>query len=225
MSQKLNQSGDALPTAVSIIEDNRFVREAWEAVLHTASSIEILGSYPSFEEALRSPSLGTSDVVLMDIGLPGMSGIDGVKYLKANHPNVAVVMCTVHDDDQSIFDAICAGAVGYLLKKVPPEELIEALEVAARGGSPITPNVARKVLLSFQVVPRGAESGGLTDREHEVLHHMAQGKSYGAIASELSLSLDGIRYHVRHIYEKLQVHSRSEAVATGLKNRLLHRPR
>jgi DNA-binding NarL/FixJ family response regulator len=212
---------------VSIVEDNRFIRAGWEAALRSVPEFEVLGSYGSCEEAFQSPTLNDSNVVLMDIGLPGMSGIEGVRHLKVRSPKTAVVMCTVFDDDQNVFDAICAGAAGYLLKKTPPDEFINAIKDAATGGSPMTPNIARKVIASFQktAARTSAQEDALTEREREVLEKMAQGKSYTAIAKDLFLSVDGIRYHIRHIYEKLQVHSRGEAVSLGLKSRLIQPPR
>ncbi|MEK9139057.1 MAG: response regulator transcription factor [Bacteroidota bacterium] len=211
---------------VSIVEDNRFIRAGWEAALRAAPSFDVLGSYGSCEEALQSPTLDDSDVILMDIGLPGMSGIEGVKRIKERKPTATIVMCTVHDDDKNVFDAICAGAVGYLLKKTPPDELVKSLRDAATGGSPMTPNIARSVIASFQKPTKVVhQDDTLTDREREVLDQMVQGKSYAAIARDLFLSIDGIRYHIRHIYEKLQVHSRAEAVSFGLKSRLIQPPR
>jgi DNA-binding NarL/FixJ family response regulator len=213
--------------SVSIVEDNRFIRAGWEAALRSVPEFEVLGSYENCEDALQSRTLDDSDVILMDIGLPGMSGIEGVKRIKKRKPSPTIVMCTVFEDDQNVFDAICAGAAGYLLKKTPPDELINAIKDAATGGSPMTPNIARKVIASFQkpAAKPSAQEDALTEREREVLEQMAQGKSYTAIAKNLFLSVDGIRYHIRHIYEKLQVHSRSEAVSLGLKSRLIQPPR
>ena len=164
----------------------------------------------------------------MDIGLPGMSGIEGVKVLKKKFPQIIIVMCTVHDDDDKIFEAICAGAVGYLLKKTSPAELIKALREAYIGGSPMTPIVARKVIASFQKTPLKSFTGEkieLSEREQQILKEMSTGKSYAEIAKKIFLSVDGIYYHIRHIYEKLQVHSRAEAVAEGIKKRIIQPPR
>ena len=208
--------------SISIVEDNRFIRAGWEAVLRSVPDFEVLGSFGNCEEALQSPTLDDSDVILMDIGLPGISGIEGVKRITERRPNATIVMCTVHDDDKNVFDAICAGAVGYLLKKTPPDELVRSIRDAATGGSPMTPNIARSVLTSFQRPAKAVHQDDvLTDREWEVLDQMAQGKSYAAIARDIFLSVDGIRYHIRHIYEKLHVHSRGEAVSLGLKRRLI----
>lgn len=210
------------PIHIGIIEDNKYIRAAWESVLTSESGFAITGSFSNCEDAFRSGDFLRSDLYLMDISLPGMTGIEGVKYLRRHNPSAVVVMCTVHEDDQTLYEALCAGAVGYLLKKTPPAELIAALQDAAQGGSPMTPTIARKVITSFHTHSKKATDEELSEKEKEVLTLMAQGKSYTAIARELFLSVDGVRYHIRHIYEKLQVHSRGEAVASGLKRKLIH---
>jgi len=207
---------------IALIEDNRYIRSGWELAFKNASNLKIVGSFASCEEAFRSESIELADVVLMDIGLPGMSGIEGVKYLKEKYSDQIIVMCTVHEDDEKIFDALCAGAVGYMLKKTAPDDLVEAIREAYKGGSPMTPRVARKVIDSFQKpAATSKEQMTLSEREEQVLSRMAQGKTYTAIADELYLSVDGIYYHIRNIYEKLHVHSRAEAVAQGLKKKLI----
>ncbi len=204
---------------VVIIEDNKYVRSAWEMALKKTLEFKVIGAYGSCEDAFKENTTNDADIILMDIGLPGMSGIDGVRYLKEKYPELIIVMCTVHDENEEIFKAICAGAVGYLLKKISTEELVSALREAYKGGSPMTPAVARKVISAFQKSEK--ENVNLTEREMNILTMMAQGKSYSSIANEIFLSLDGVYYHIRHIYEKLQVHSRSEAVAKGIKKRLI----
>jgi DNA-binding NarL/FixJ family response regulator len=215
------------PLFVSIIEDNRFFRSGWEAIIRGNQDFSLVGSFGGCEEAFQSESLGESDLCLMDIGLPGISGIEGVRRMKQVYPEVAVIMCTVHDDDISIFESICAGAVGYLLKKTEPDDLLQALKDAAAGGSPMSPSIARRMILSFQTQAGQpvAEDDNLTPREQHILQQMALGRSYGSIAEELEITVDGVRYHIRHIYEKLQVHTRSEAIARGLKDRLIRPPR
>lgn len=212
---------------ITIIEDNRYVRESWLAVLNSVPEFSVSGAFVTCEDAFRHPEFGSSDIVIMDIGLPGMSGIEGVKYITENFPGIQVIMCTVFDDDKRIFDALCNGAVGYLLKKIPAQELIHSIKMAASGGSPMTPNIARKVINSFQKPTTGKieQQNQLTDKEKEVLEHLAHGKSYAAIGQEMFLSVDGVRYHIRHIYEKLQVHSKSQAIAKGLKDRIIQPPR
>lgn len=214
------------PIWVSIVEDNRFVREGWIATLQSAHGIKVVGVFGSCEEAFAHQSFIDSEVVLMDIGLPGISGIEGVKQLKKENSDAAVIMCTVYEDDQNIFDALCAGAIGYLLKEVSPAELVQAIRDAAAGGSPMTPNIARKVIASFQKPP--AENHHpehtLTDREKEVLVLLAEGKSYATIAQQIFLSRDGVIARIRKIYEKLHVHSRGEAVAKGLARGIITPP-
>lgn len=216
-----------IPLIVSIIEDNRYFRTGWEAILKNDPEISVNGSFASCEEAFALPTIGESDICLMDIGLPGMSGIDGVLHIRKHFPGVAVIMCTVHDDDDSIFKSLCAGAVGYLLKKTDPADLVRSLKDAASGGSPMSPNIARRVIASFQTGSKepALPDDQLTEREQYILQQMALGKSYPTIAGELSLSVEGVRYYIRSIYLKLQVHTRAEAIAQGLKDRLIHPPR
>lgn len=209
---------------IMIVEDNRFVRTGWETVIQANKNFNLVGSFPDCETAFKSDAPELTDLVLMDIGLPGISGIEGVKYLKDKYPDIIVVMCTVHEDSEEIFQAICAGAVGYLTKRTSPDELIKSLIEAYNGGSPMTPSVARKVISSFQnvkVSDSENKTSELNEREQQILSLMAQGKSYNAIADEVCLSIDGVYYHIRHIYEKLHVHSRAEAVAQGIKKRII----
>lgn len=212
---------------IVIIEDNKFIRNGWELILQNERDFQVVGSYGSCEEAFKNEDISLADIVLMDIGLPGMSGIDGVKYLKEKFPKLIIIMCTIYEDDDKIFDALCAGAVGYLLKKTEPNELITALRDAYNGGSPMTPSVARKIIASFQKKPLISFNGEiveLSEREDQILTLMSKGKSYKEIANEVFLSIDGVSYHIRHIYEKLNVHTRSEAVAEGLKKKIIKPP-
>jgi DNA-binding NarL/FixJ family response regulator len=233
MTNKLNSKqqktfNESSVIKLMIIEDNRFTRIGWESVIQANKNFNLAGSFSDCESAFSSDVPQTADVVLMDIGLPGISGIEGVKYLKEKFPETLIVMCTVHEDSEEIFQAICAGAVGYLTKRTSPEELIKSLIEAYNGGSPMTPSVARKVIGSFQnvkVIDDENKYSELNEREEQILNLMAQGKSYNAIADEVYLSIDGVYYHIRHIYEKLHVHSRAEAVAQGIKKRLIAPPK
>lgn len=209
--------------SISLIEDNRYVRFGMEELINSIPEFTLAGSFESCEKAFATSAIEESDVVLMDIGLPGMSGIEGVKYISKNYPDVTVLMCTIHNDDQKIFDAICAGAVGYLLKEISADELTKAIKESMSGGSPMSPNIARKVISFFHksITQSSEKLNELTEREIQVLKKMAEGKSYSMIANELFLSIDGVRYHIRHIYEKLQVHSRGEAVAKGFTSGLI----
>jgi DNA-binding NarL/FixJ family response regulator len=160
--------------------------------------------------------------VLLDIGLPGMSGIEGVKILKARHPSLVVLMNTVYDDDERIFAALCAGASGYLLKKTPPARLIESLRDAAAGGAPMSPEVARRVIELFRDIrPPERADFDLTPHELRLLKLLVEGHSYKTAASTLSVSVKTISFHLQRIYEKLHVHSKSEAVAKALRLRII----
>ena len=210
---------------VVFIEDNTYIREGWKAMLESLPEFDIVGSYESCEEAFQSARLKDADVALVDIGLPGMSGIQGAEQLSIRHPSLAVIICTVYEDEQKIFDALCSGAIGYLLKKTPPEELMKAIKDAAKGGSPMTPNIARKVIDTFRKpASTHLQEEAFSIQEVNVLALLAQGKSYAAIGRQLFLSVDGVRTHIRNIYTKLQVHSRGEAVAKGLRRRLIRLP-
>ncbi|MDG5767668.1 response regulator transcription factor [Balneolales bacterium ANBcel1] len=204
---------------VGIIEDNRYMRDGWETFIALEDDLNVVGSYGSCEEAFASEDMKRIDLMIMDIGLPGMSGIEGVRNIREHYPKMVMIMATIFDDDQHVFDALKAGAMGYLMKKVSPEELVDAIRDAWRGGSPITPNIARKVIQTFH---QGSSDETLTRREHQILEKLATGCSYSAIGKEIFLSVDGVRYHIRNIYQKLQVHSRSEAIAKGISKKLIN---
>jgi DNA-binding NarL/FixJ family response regulator len=215
-------------TAIAIVEDNPYVREAWGAMVQGEEEFHLAGAYASCEDILASDALEHADVLLLDIGLPGRSGVEGLADMRRRQPRLLVIMCTVFEDDTNIFNALCAGAVGYILKKTAPEEMIRAIYDVIAGGSPMSPSIARKVIKSFHVFPphpAGRHEDMLSEREQEILTRLVQGKSYPVIAHELFISVDGVRYHLRHIYEKLQVSTRAEAVARGLKNRMVPPPR
>lgn len=204
---------------VAIIEDNDYMREGWETFIDFEKDMCVVGSYDSCEKAFADSEFPKSDIILLDINLPGMDGIEGLGHIRKSYPEKNVIMVTIHDDNEHVFAALKAGAVGYLMKKVTPEDLVEALRDSHKGGSPITPNIARKVLNSFH------KSGNLdeefSDQEKKILTELARGLSYAAIGKKLYLSVDGVRHHIRNIYRKLEVNSKSEAVAKGLKNRLI----
>ncbi len=206
---------------ISIVEDNEYMREGWEAVLDTQEDFCVIDTYESCEDAFASESIARNDVILMDIELPGMTGIEGVKYVRKHHPDIHVIMATIFDDDKHIFKALKAGAIGYLLKKVSPDDLCRAIRDACNGGSPMTPEIARKVIQSLHIKKPKDKTLQLTDRELQILNELATGKSYMAISKHIYLSEDGVRYHIRNIYRKLEVNSRTEAVAKGMKNRII----
>jgi DNA-binding NarL/FixJ family response regulator len=206
---------------ISIIEDNLFARTAWETALSAIEDFLILESFSSCEEALKSEEIKKSNVILLDIGLPGISGIEGAELLTQINKNALIIMITIQDDDKSIFGSLQAGAIGYLHKSVSPDELIEAIRLAIKGGSPMTPQIARKVLKSFHKFKPVYNEDMLTEKETTILTLLSEGKSYKKIADEIFLSVDGVKYHIRSIYEKLHVHSRAEAVSIGQKLRIL----
>jgi DNA-binding NarL/FixJ family response regulator len=207
---------------VAIIEDERDIRECLAVLVNGTDGYACTGSYRTMEEALDKISRQMPDVVLSDISLPGMSGIEGVRILKERHPDLLVLMLTVYDDDERIFDAMCAGACGYLLKKTPPARLLESLKEAAAGGAPMSPEVARRVIALFREIrPPERADYQLTPHETRLLKLFVEGHNYKTAAAELRVSVNTVNFHVRSIYAKLQVHSRSEAVAKALLNRLV----
>lgn len=207
---------------VAIIEDRREIREGLSTLINFTEGFSCVGSYRSMEEALERIKHHVPDVVLSDIGLPGMDGIEGVRILKERFPNLTILMLSVYDDNERIFDALCAGASGYLLKKTPPAKLIDSLKDAVSGGAPMSPEVARKVITIFrQYRPPEKVDYDLTPHEIRLLKLLVEGHSYKTAAFELNVSVNTISFHLKSIYEKLQVHSKSEAVAKALQNRLI----
>jgi DNA-binding NarL/FixJ family response regulator len=214
------------PIRVSVVEDDARVRGSFSRLVDRADGFSCVSQHSSAEEALDELPLVRPDVVLMDINLPGINGVECVRKLKSMLPNSQVVMLTVYEDTDLIFGALAAGATGYLLKRTPPDELLRGISDVHRGGSPMTSHIARKVVQSFrQSDPEGTEAGPLSRREREVLDYLARGYLYKEIAAELAISYDTVHTYVRRIYEKLQVHSRTEAVAKHLGVRSLPKTR
>jgi len=213
---------DARVITVVNIDDQREIREGLGVLIDATQGYKCVGRYRSMEEALISIGPNPPDVALVDIGLPGMSGIDGIKILKERYPRLVSLVLTVYSDDARIFAALCAGACGYLLKKTPPARLLEALREAVDGGSPMSPEVARSVIGLFRDIrpPQNADYE-LTPHETRLLKMMVEGHNYKSAAKEFGVTTHAISFHMRRIYEKLQVHSKSEAVAKALKNRLV----
>ena len=210
------------PIKVAIVEDERDIRESLCLLVGGTNGYVCSGSYRSMEEALEKIPRQLPDVVLSDIGLPGISGIEGVRALKQRFPDLLVLMLTVYDDDDRIFDAMCAGACGYLLKKTPPARLLESLKEAVGGGAPMSPEVARRVIALFRDIrPPERADYHLTPHETRLLKLFVEGHNYKTAARELHVSVNTVNFHVRSIYDKLQVHSRSEAVAKALRQRLV----
>lgn len=207
------------PIRVVIIEDHRNTREGLVTLVNGSPDMRVAGRYSSGEDALRRVAQDRADVALTDLGLPGMSGVEVVERLRELQPKVPILVLTVHGEDQSVFDALCAGACGYLLKDVEPDRLLEAIRELHAGGAPMSPEIARRVVLMFQkMAPPKVGEHGLSPRELEVLQLLAEGQSYKTCGHRLSVSVDTIRFHVRRIYEELHVHSKSEAVIKALKS-------
>ncbi|HKP84799.1 MAG TPA: response regulator transcription factor [Blastocatellia bacterium] len=206
----------------AIVEDQREIREALQALINGTEGYHCAGSFRSMEEALEKIRFDVPEVMLCDIGLPGMSGIEGIRILKERYPGLLLLMLTVYDDDERIFDALCAGACGYLLKRTPPVRLLESLREAVTGGAPMSPEVANRVITLFREIrPPERCDYELTPHETRLLKLLVEGHNYTTAAAELSVSYNTIKFHMRHIYEKLQVHSKSEAVSKALQNRLV----
>ena len=215
-SQKINKAG------IILIEDNRNLRDSWQTIINNERDIFVAGSFISVEDAMKSDVVKRATLILMDIHLPGMSGIDGINAIHEINPDIPVVIVTVNEEDASIFHALKEGAIGYLLKQMSTTELIQAIHNALEGGSPMSPTVARKVIESFRTVWKNKCNVELSARELEILQQLADGKTYAAIAKSIFLSVDGVSYHVRNIYYKLQVKSRAEAVREGIRRKLIN---
>lgn len=208
---------------VAIIEDRREIREGLGSLIGFTEGFECTGSYRSMEDALRQIGGHLPDVLLSDIGLPGMDGIEGIRILKEKHPELIILMLSVYEDNERIFDALCAGAVGYLLKKTPPAKLLDSIREALAGGAPMSPEVARRVIALFRDIrPPERVDYDLSPHELRLLKLLVEGHSYKTAAVELKVSVNTVSFHLKNIYEKLQVHSKSEAVAKALQQRLIN---
>lgn len=206
--------------SVAIVEDNPDIRESVQIVINSAKGFKCINYYSNAEDALTGLTKDKPDVVLMDINLPGMSGIECVRRVKEMQPQVQFMMCTVYEDDDSIFEALKAGASGYLLKKTTPEKMLEAIKDLHEGGAPMSSQIARRVVANMQHAPFAVptEAAQLTKRERELLDYLAKGYRYKEIADMLNISTETVRRHAHNIYEKLHVQSRVDAL-----NKIYHR--
>jgi DNA-binding NarL/FixJ family response regulator len=201
----------------------RALRDGLRMLIDGTDGFTCVGNYRTMEEALDKIGANHPHVVLADIGLPGMNGIEGVRLLKERHPSLTVLMLTVYEDDERIFDALCAGASGYLLKKTPPAHLLESIREALDGGAPMSPEIASRVVRLFrQIRPPDKADYHLTPHELRLLKLLVEGHNYKTAASELGVTFNTVCFHIKQIYEKMQVHSKSEAVVKALRNRLLN---
>jgi DNA-binding NarL/FixJ family response regulator len=210
------------PLRVGIVEDLREIREGLAALIGGTPGFECTGGFRSVEEAMGPLAARPPQVLLLDIGLPGMSGIEGIPLLKARCPGLAILMLTVYNDDERIIQAVCAGACGYLLKKTPPARLLEGLREVAEGGAPMSPEIARRIVHLFREHrPPDKSSHELTPHETRLLRLLVDGHNYKTAAAEIGVTVHTISFHMRRIYEKLEVHSKSEAVAKALRQGLV----
>ena len=211
-------STGTLPIPVLLIEDEREIRAGLTALIDGAPGFLCCGAFGSVEEMLAAELPVTTSLALLDIRLPGLSGIEGLPLLLRRWPRIQPLMLTVHDDDDRVLEALCAGANGYLLKSTAPNRLLEALRDATNGGAPMSPEVARRVIAVFRRSPPPPRSDyQLTPHELRILQLLVSGENYKTAAQKLGATVHAVSFHVRKIYEKLQVHSRSEAVAKALR--------
>jgi DNA-binding NarL/FixJ family response regulator len=210
------------PVRVVIIEDDRLIRDGLSRLINAAPGYHCTAAFRSMEDALARPWSEVPRVALVDIGLPGLSGIEGLAILSEKYPGVSLLMLTVYEDDERIFQALCAGACGYLLKKTAPDKLLAGLGEVLEGGVPMSPEIARRVLRLFRDIrPPQPVSANLTPHELRLLKLLVEGHNYQSAAQELGVTFSTINFHMQNIYGKLQVHSKAEAVAKALRHRLV----
>ena len=210
------------PIRVVLIEDMREVREGLTMLINGTPGFRCTGSHRTMEDALSRLDSGQCDAVLTDIGLPGMSGIEGIRILRERLPELPILALTVYDNDDNVFEALCAGASGYLLKNTPPARLLDSIREVLGGGAPMSPEVARRVVRLFRDYrPPEHADYRLTPQENELLKLLVEGHHKKTAAHEMGISVNTVSFHLKNIYEKLQVHSKTEAVAKALRERLI----
>lgn len=206
---------------ISIIEDHTGFRKAMENLVELAPDFQLINSFVTADEAIKNFS-GTENVILLDIQMPGISGIDAIPIIKKNYPDIKIIMLTMFDNDDNIMKAILNGANGYLLKKSTPEQIISAVKEVMDGGAPMNSNIANKVLNLFKKhIPTSNKNFALTKREIEILNLLVEGFENKTIAEKLFISVQTVRNHIRHIYNKLHVHSKSQAVVKAIREGLI----
>lgn len=210
-----------MPIRVAIFDDNANQRESLEYFISMFDDLNLVGAFQDCTEVENTIALSKPDVVLMDIDMPQISGIEATKIIKSKFPRTVIIMQTVFEDDDKVFDSLKNGASGYLLKKTSPEKIVEAIRDAYEGGSPITPSIATKMLRYFQEQIPAKENYSLTEREKNILSSMVDGLSYKMIASKENISFHTVNSHIRKIYEKLHVHSLGEAVSKALRENII----
>lgn len=212
-----------MPVRLLIYEDNEGMREGLSQILAYSGAYELAGVFAHCTNAVAEVQAFKPDVILMDIEMPDINGIEGIRQIRQHNNTVKIIVLTVFEDNKNVFDAICAGANGYLLKKSVPQKIFDAIQDVLQGGSPMSASIASKVLqmLADTKPQPGKDEYSLTPREKEILQSLVKGNSYKMIASEMAISQDTVKTHLKRIYEKLQVHSQTEAVVKALKERLV----
>ena len=208
---------------VAIFEDNRNLREGLYQLINGSPGFECVGAFANCTDIVNDIRKTNPDVILMDIEMPGISGIDAVQIAKEKFPDIKILMETIFDDNDKVFHSICNGAEGYILKNTPPSQMLQAIREVYDGGSPMTPSIARKVLKMVRHKPASetVHDFDLSDREKEVLKYLVEGMSYKLIAESCFISPETVNGHIKNIYKKLQVHSKSEAVAKAIKGKIV----
>jgi DNA-binding NarL/FixJ family response regulator len=210
-----------MPNAILLYEDNPILRDSIQSMLALNKNVLLAGAYESPLEIKKHLETYNPDLLIMDIDMPGMNGIEAVTRVRSSNAEVPIIMLTVFDDNKHVFDAICAGASGYVLKKHISSRLFSAIDEALQGGAPMSPSIARMVLDAMQQKSAPANPYQLTPKEKEVLTSLSKGNSYKLIADQLGISIDTVRSHIRNIYEKLHVHSQTEAVSKAINEKLI----
>jgi DNA-binding NarL/FixJ family response regulator len=207
---------------IGIVEDDEQIREGIQTYLNHQENLACNWSYGSVEDLLRNLNeKSLPHVLIMDIGLPGMSGIEGMKLIKEKYPSIDVIVFSVYNDSKKIFDSLCAGATGYLLKNTPLEEIKHGIELLAKGGSPMSPQIARKVIDYFAQPPSKKEIvSPLSAKEKEIVVGLVDGLSYKLIADRMSISIETVRFHIKNIYKKLHVHGKAEVISKSLRGEI-----
>lgn len=209
---------------VAIVEDNDTIREGLAVLINGTNGYKCVGSFRDCESFLLNLNTLDANVVLMDIALPGISGIEGIKKAKKIKPDIDILMLTIYEDSEKVFDALCEGACGYLVKKTPPLKLLEAIKEVYEGGSPMSSQIARQVITAFKESKSTKDENlefELSPREKEVINLLAGGNNYQQIAEQLFISVDTVRHHIKNIYKKLHVHNQSEAVAKAIRKKII----
>jgi DNA-binding NarL/FixJ family response regulator len=208
--------------SVAIVEDLRVVREGLAVLINGTPGFRCTESYRTMEDALARIDASMPDVVVTDLGLPGMSGTEGIRVLRGRYPELPILALTIYDDDDEVFRALCAGACGYLLKNTPPARLLESVREVVDGGAPMSPQIARRVVKLFRdIAPPERASCHLTPQEKELLRLLVEGHHYKTAADKMGISKHTVAFHLRNVYAKLEVHSKTEAVARAVRERLV----